>query len=486
MNGGAREKKGDEGMARGIVSIGSYVPYYRIERKTIGAAWGRGALKGEKAVANTDEDSLTMGAEAAIKSLGNVGQDSIKALYFASNTPPYAEKSTASTIAAVCGLGEDIFTADLSGTTKAGANALKMALDGASGGNVIVTAADARAGQPKSDQEQLFGDAAAAAVVGDEKVAAELLDSFSVTTEIIDVWRNAGELYVNSGEGRFIMDKGYGAAMRRAVGGILKKSGRQASEFKKIVLSTPGMKDNESIAKKFGFTFAQVQDSFMLEVGDCGAAQPLLMLADAIENAEAGDLILLAAYGNGADAFIFRITGEVKNLSKKNTVRQTIGVKRLLESYTKYLSFRGQLAAAAGEPFRTFPSNAAYWREKGAILGLCGSKCKKCGTGIFPVNRICPKCLSKDEYVAVRLAERTAKVFTYSLDALAGSSDDPLAVQTVADDDEGFRYYLIMTDFDRQQIAVGMPVEFTFRKMYVGGGYINYYWKCRPAKRGNE
>jgi 3-hydroxy-3-methylglutaryl CoA synthase len=474
-------------MARGIVSVGSYVPYYRMERKTIGAAWGRGALKGEKAVGNTDEDSLTMGVEAAIRSLENVGRDTVKALYFASNTAPYEEKSTASTIAAVCDLAEDIFTADLGGTTKAGVNALKMALDAAgSGGNILVTAADTRAGYPKSDQEQLFGDAAAAVAVGTEKVVADLVDSFSVTTEIIDVWRNTGELYVNYGEGRFIMDKGYTVAMRRAVGGILKRSGKQAADFKKIVLSAPGMKDNEGVAKKFGFSPEQVQDNFMLQVGNCGAAQPLLMLADAIECSAPGDLILLAAYGNGADAFIFRVTDEVKNLSGENTVRKTIDTKRILDSYTKYLSFRGQLAAAAGEPFRTFPSNAAYWREKSGILGLYGSKCKKCGAGIFPINRICPKCLSKDEYTPVRLAERTAKVFTYSIDALAGSSDDPLVVQTVADDEEGFRYYLIMTDFDRKQISIGMPVEFTFRKMYVGGNYINYYWKCRPVKRGYQ
>ncbi|MDR2006951.1 MAG: zinc ribbon domain-containing protein, partial [Acidaminococcales bacterium] len=302
--------------------------------------------------------------------------------------------------------------------------------------------------------------------------------------EIIDVWRNNGESYINCGEGRFVTDKGYIAAMRQAIAGILKKSGKQASDFRKIVLSTPGMKENESIAKKFAFTPQQTGDNFMLDVGNCGAAQPLLMLADAIENAEPNDLVLMAAYGNGASAFIFRIADEVKTLGKKHTVRTAVNTKRLLESYTKYLSFRGHLEAAAGEPFRTFPSNAAYWREKDAILGLYGSKCQKCGTGIFPVNRICPKCGAKDEYERIRLSGRTAKVFTYSIDSLAGSSEDPLVVQTVADDMEGFRYYLIMTDFDRKNISIGMEVEFTFRKMYVGGNYINYYWKCRPTQRG--
>ncbi len=474
-------------MGVGIVTIGSYVPYWRIERKTIGTAWGRGSMKGEKSVASTDEDSLTMGVEAAIRCLADANRENIGALYFASNTAPYLEKSTASMIANVCDLRGDIFTADLSGNTKAGASALKMALAmaGGMGKDVLVSAADTRASYPKSDQEQLFGDAAAAVLVGSGDVVAELVDAYSVNNEIIDVWRNVGEQYVNLGEGRFIMDNGYTAAMKKAVAGILKQSGKEAKDFSKIVLSTPGMKDGDSIAKKNGFTPEQLQNNFMLEVGNCGAAQPLLLLADAIENGKAGDLLLLAAYGNGADAFIFRVTDKAQKLSKKHTVKSTVETKRTLASYTKYLSFRGQLEAVAGEPFRTFPSNAAYWREGDGIMKLMGSKCNNCGSGIYPVHRICYNCGSKDDFKKVNLSGRTAKVFTYSIDNLAGSSEDPVVVQTVADDEEGFRYYLIMTDFDAKEVAIGQEVEFTFRKMYVGGNYINYYWKCRPVKRGS-
>ncbi len=471
-------------MAVGITAIGSYVPYWRIERKTIGQAWSRGSMKGEKSVGNTDEDSLTMGVESAIRCFTDTNRENIGALLFASNTAPYSEKSTAATIATVCDLAQDIFTADLSGSTKAGANALKLAFGLAGTKDVLVTASDTRAGWPKSDQEQLFGDAAASVVVGTDGIIAELVDTYSVNNEIIDVWRNTGEQYINYGEGRFIMDNGYTAAMKKAVAGILKKSGKTAAEFSKIILSTPGMKDGDGIAKKNGFTPEQMQNNFMLEVGNSGAAQPLFMLADAIENAKDGDLLLMAAYGNGADAFIFKVTGKVGGLKKHNTVQNSIATKRTLTSYTKYLSFRGHLEAVAGEPFRTFPSNAAYWREGDGILKLIGSKCNCCGSSIYPVHRICYNCGTKDEFKKVNLSGRTAKVFTYSIDNLAGSSEDPVVVQTVADDAEGFRYYLIMTDFEQKEVAIGQEVEFTFRKMYIGGNYVNYYWKCRPVKRG--
>jgi uncharacterized OB-fold protein len=207
------------------------------------------------------------------------------------------------------------------------------------------------------------------------------------------------------------------------------------------------------------------------------------MLTAALEEANPGDLILLAAYGHGADAFLFQVTDQVKKIQQKPTVKYCVETKRTLESYTRYLSFRGLVDTVPGEPFRTFPSNASYWREQKGILRLYGSKCK-CGQGIFPINRVCPSCGAKDEFQEVRLSDRAAKVFTYSIDNLAGRSDDPVVVQTVADDSEGFRYYLLMTDFHKQEVRIGMEVEFTFRRIYEGGNYINYYWKCRPVRNG--
>lgn len=471
----------------GIAAIGVYVPYYRLERKTIGRAWERGGIKGERSVANTDEDSLTMAVEAAIGCLNGMERSAVDALYFASTTAPYAEKSTASMIAAVCDLRGDVATADFSNTPKAGSNALRAAIDAVkakSARQVVVTAADCRDGYPKSDQEQLFGDAAAAVRIGDTDVIAEIVASCSVNNEIIDVWRNVGERYVNTGEGRFITDKGYMTAMTQAVKGVLKKAGKQPAEIQKLVLSTPGLKDDAVVARKTGFAPEQLQDNLMMQVGDCGSAQALLGLAAALETARPGDYILMAAYGNGADAYLFQATDGVQGVQEKPAVQKALNQKRMLESYTRYLSFRGLVDTLPGEPFRTFPSNAATWREQKGILKLYGSRCKKCGQGIFPINRVCLSCGAKDEFEEIRLSDRTAKVFTYSIDNLAGRADDPVVVQTVADDSEGIRYYLLMTDFNKNEIQIGMEVEFTFRRIYEGANFINYYWKCRPVRKG--
>jgi 3-hydroxy-3-methylglutaryl CoA synthase/uncharacterized OB-fold protein len=476
-------------MTVGICSVGVYIPYYRLKRDIIARAWERRPLKGERSVANTDEDSLTMAVEASRSALAvptGFDRSGVEALYFASLSAPYAEKSQAGLITTACDLSENIQTADFAQCTRAGVSGLLTAFGIVNFGmarKALVVAADTRQGYPKSDQEQLLGDAAAAVVVGQSDVVAELEDVVSINTEIIDVWRNSGEKFINTGESRFILEKGYLASMTRAIKELLLKSGLTPDKIDKVVMTTPGLRENQQLGQKLGFANDRIQDSLMLQVGDCGAAQPLLLLSAALETAKAGDRILLAAYGQGADALLFRVTDEVDRIKEMARVRKALETKRYLESYNRYLSFRGLLETIPGEPFRTFPSNSGYWREQKGILRFHGSRCQVCGTGLFPINRICVSCGAKDQFEEVGLSDRRAKVFTYSIDNLAGRSDDPVVVQTVAEDQEGFRYYLLMTDFERDEVQVGQEVEFTFRKIYEGGNYINYFWKCRPVER---
>lgn len=476
-------------MKIGITAIGSYAPYYRMSREAIARAWERRSLKGEKSIANTDEDSLTMAVEAARRCFAYIERDTVYTLLYASTTAPYAEKSHACLISTVCDLKENVLTVDFANSTKASTGALQLALNRAavSGNNVIVTAADCRNAYPKSDQEQLLGDAGAALAVGSEGVLAELIASTSINVEIIDVWRNQNEAYINIAEGRFATDKGYTAGMVKAVKELLKKSELTTDKISKVVFTTSGMKDHLSVAKKTGFTPEQVQDPFMMELGYTGNAQPFFMLADAIEQSAPGDYILLAAYGNGADAYLFQTTELVsKCKTVKNTVASTVADKKTFTAYGRFLSFRNLVEAQPGEPFRIFPSNAATWRDQKSILKFYGSVCKKCGKGMFPINRICAVCGTKDEFAEVNFAERTAKIFTYSIDNLAGRSDDPVVAQAVLEDTQGVRYYLNMTDFEKEAVDIDLEVEFVFRRIYEGAGYINYYWKCRPVRKGGN
>jgi hydroxymethylglutaryl-CoA synthase len=81
----------------GILSVGGHVPRYRLSGKALGSVWGGGGggVGGERAVANYDEDSLTMSCEAALNALHGRDIKSIGACFLASTSAPYAEKSSA-------------------------------------------------------------------------------------------------------------------------------------------------------------------------------------------------------------------------------------------------------------------------------------------------------------------------------------------------------------------------------------------------------
>ena len=71
----------------GIKSFGAYVPKYRLGKET--ANWGSPS---EKAVANFDEDSVTMAVAAGRHCLKGIDPNEIDGLLFATTTPPYTEK----------------------------------------------------------------------------------------------------------------------------------------------------------------------------------------------------------------------------------------------------------------------------------------------------------------------------------------------------------------------------------------------------------
>lgn len=472
----------------GIVSYGGYIPALRLERKLIADAWGRNSIGGERSVANNDEDSITMAVEAAVNCLNDRKREEIEGLFFASTTAPYQEKMSSTLIATVLDLGRELDTADFANSLRAGTAMLKTAIGLVKSGsvrNMLVTTADCRLGYPKSDQEQTFGDGAAAILVGDKDPVATFEGSYSISNEMVDVWRNPEDKFVKTWEGRFVLDEGYTAHMKEVVSGILKKYDLKSQDISKIILPAPNSRTHRSLAASLGFDVkTQVQDPLISNVGHCGTAQPLMMLAAALEAAKPGDVLLLAAYGDGADAMIFKVTDQIGksiNRCKMNTFLEN---KLMLPSYVRFLSYRGILEAQPGEPFRLFPSATVSWRERRSSLRCHASRCKKCGCMTFPVQRICYNCRSKDDYEEVRVSDMTGKVFTFTRDNLAGRSDDPIIIQTVAELESGLRFYAMMTDCDPDSVELGTPVELTFRRIYEGAGFHNYFWKLRPVRKG--
>jgi 3-hydroxy-3-methylglutaryl CoA synthase/uncharacterized OB-fold protein len=470
----------------GIIRAAGYVPYLKIDRKVIAAGWERGGLPGSRSVANHDEDSLTMAAEAAAASLGEEDRSGLTAVFFASTTAPYLEKQAAALLATVLDLDREVLTIDFAHSLRSSLSALRLALDAVSTGTantILVAAADARQGYPRSDPEQQFGDGAAAVLVGCSNEALEYVGGYALNDYITDVWRNPGDTYVRTGEGRFITSLGYLALMKEVITGLFAKLGLKPSEVDRAVLAAPDQRSLKDLLKATGMDREGVAaDSLLDEVGFTGAAHPLLMLAAALEKAQPDETLLVAGYGDGAEALLFKVTAKANSQVPTPTVSDQINMRGALNSYARFLSYKGSVEPLPGEPFRILPSASATWRERDSLLRCRGSQCLKCGEAAFPIQRVCNNCRSVDQFETVRLSGLQGKVFSFTQDNLAGRSDDPVIVQTVVEMENRARFYGLMTDCPPAQVQVEMPVRLTLRRFHELGDFHNYFWKCRPVR----
>jgi len=471
----------------GIVSYGAYLPLHRLSRKEISACWEVPPMPGEKAVANLDEDSLTMAVAAGQDCLKSVDESSVGGLYFATTTSPYREKLAATTAASALDLPREVRSADFTDSLKSGTTALLAALDAADSGSlnsVLVTASDCRMGAATGQFEQLFGDGAAAVLVGNNGVAATVDGSYSYTHEFFDVWRSTDDDYVRSWEERFVLNKGYSTVVEEACKGLAKKMGLQPGDFSKLVLYGPDPRSHATMAGRLGFDLkTRVQDPLFANVGNTGAASALLQLVGALQEAKPGDRILLVGYGDGADAVALTVTEENEKVKEgRRGLNGNLESKRELSSYGRYLKWKQMVPLEPPRrPEQRMPAVPAIWREQKSILALYGQKCKVCGNIEYPPQRICVYCQAKDQFDDVRLSDKQATIFTFTRDNLAPSFDPPTVV-TVVDFDGGGRMICEMTDRDPDVIKVGMPVEMTFRKLYKIKGLTNYFWKSRPIR----
>jgi uncharacterized OB-fold protein len=258
----------------------------------------------------------------------------------------------------------------------------------------------------------------------------------------------------------------------------------EPKDFSKVVLYAPDQRRALELAAKLGFDpKTQLQDSLISVMGNTGTAYPIMLLIAALEDAKPGDRILWASYGDGCDAFILRVTEQIENLGDRIDMKRLLASKKELGNYSTYLEWKGLLKINRGA--KRPPDDVsltALWRDLEGVFRLYGTKCKSCSTVQYPPQRICTKCHAKDQFENVRLADKKAKLFTFSLDFVSDPMDRPL-VESIIDFDGGGRSEsFIMTDRDPKEVKIGMPLEMSFRRLYYWEGVHNYFWKCVPVR----
>jgi len=475
----------------GIKSFGAHIPRFRLDRNIMQMALlflGFAPLRGEKAVANWDEDSITMAVAAAQDCLKGEDAGKVDGLYFATTSQTYALRQNAGVVAAALDLKTDSRTADFTDSTKSGTAALLAAADAIAAGSLnscLVCAADLRVSKVASNGDYTYGDGAASFLLGKDDVIATIDGSYSTTHDFVDRRRLEGERLEHLWEERFIRDAGYMKFIPEAAAGLVKKYNLNAKDFSKVIYACAFTGAHAALGKTLGLTPEQVQDPMLATVGDTGSAQTLMMLVAALEDAKAGDKIMVISFGQGCDAFYLTVTDKIAKVKNKKAIKRNMANKVQLGSYEKYLAFRKLMPCEIGirGEEAMFTSFSIVSRDNRELYGMVGAKCKKCGTPSYPPQRICPNpdCGAVDQNEPYRFVDKNATIFTYTSDFLSPSIDPPASYGFI-DFEGGGRTGVDFTDCDANLLKIGMPVELAFRIKFADEkrAAINYGWKAMP------
>jgi len=481
----------------GIAAWGAYAPRLRLSRQAVtqANAWVapnlRTKAKGERSMANWDEDALTMAVEAARDALGADGDRSaIDALYFASTTAPFTDRLNAGIVAAALTLEKAITSSDATGSQRCGLVALGQALAAVRGGaasRALVTTGEHRRARAASPQELDFGDGAAAFVVTAEPGAAEFLGRGSVTDDFVDHFRGADSEFDYGWEERWVRDEGIVKLVPPAMRQALDAAGLTAAEVTHFCFPSTFAGMAASLAKTVGIAPEAVRDNLALTLGEAGCAHGPLMLAHALEEAQPGDVILVAQFGQGAEALVFRVTEAAADARPARGVTGSLADRQEELNYLKFLTFNGLIDWDKGMRAEKDNKTAltTLYRNQDMILGLVGGRCRETGVVQFPRTRIsvAPNNPAVDTQEPYRFAERKASVLSYSADYLTFSMSPPNHYGMIVFDGGG-RIMMDITDVAVGEIDSGLPVKMVFRIKDIDEkrGFVRYFWKAAPDR----
>ncbi|MHA1987241.1 MAG: OB-fold domain-containing protein [Promethearchaeota archaeon] len=474
----------------GIQSYGAYLPKYLLSREIIAKAWDFPSRPGNKVVASADEDSLTMAIEAGIDCLSGIDPKTVDGIFFASTTQVYTEKDSASFIATVLDLREDIITADFTDSLKAGTSALARAVDTIKANKdilkILVVASDMREAEPATTWEFGFADGAAAFLVAEgENLPIIVDDYYSISANVTGPWKRAKEdHFVRTFEAK-MDNQFYTQSVSKVMSEIMRRNNLNPEDIDIAAYYYNNPRTHGRISKAMKFNQGVAQNGLFFQLGDLGTPMSFMLLISAMKEPKENAKAILVGFGDGADAILLHIQ-DVAALKKLSQTHMGIAghqqSMKILENYSIYIENKKLLEK---DRYVRKSSAVTLWRDTPAVYKMYGLKCGNCGTVQYPTTaRSCIICRADDQLELIKL-DLKGKIYTYTLDHLIGGAYMTTPVpRCVIDLNGGGRVLLNMTEIENpeENVKIGMEVELTFRKEHEGAEFKNYYWKCRPVR----
>lgn len=226
------------------------------------------------------------------------------------------------------------------------------------------------------------------------------------------------------------------------------------------------------------------------QVGDAGATAPLLALARALEEGQAGETIVLAAAGAG---LALACSLEVERKPKAAMLAVALAEPSEALDFARYARLRGWGRAPGPDVSQGAAVSASQWLETlPARLRFEGQRCQACGKVQFPPRAACLAC-NATRLEAVRLSGRGS---VHSIATIgAGSAPAEFAEQqrragaydvAIVELEEGPRCAAMVCDAAPGALRIGDAVELVVRRLYTQDGAPRYGFKARPAHAAGQ
>ncbi len=377
--------------------------------------------------ADPDEDSVTLAAEAAWPLLERTGIRP-DALILATTEPAYDEGGNTQPLAEFLGLAGALSSFELTATDRDGLAAIRLAAALASTGQTTLVVASGRRG-------------AVALLIGTGGGVATVTPTATATEELRDRWRLAGTAEREEADSSFVWDEGITASASLVEG--------------PAAIATPNPKAAGRAEKKRG----GAGDPLPMYLGAAhGPARIVLGLAEA--------QTVLAAAGGLADAI--RVEPSAGAAAVADRARAALAT----------WPAEGTARAIAWDGISPYTSGPRSWRERAQDFRLEGARCGSCSQLVFPYPARCPHCGSAE--LTPELLSRTGTVVTQTRDhAFPMSKSTGMAVVAL---DGGARFFGQVVP--SASVEIGDRVRLVPRRLHLGGGAVQYFWKVTSADRG--
>ena len=343
----------------GIVGWGVYIPRYRIRAEEIARIWGfdvnapKTIWIEEKAVNDVDEDTTTIGYQAAKYAIARAGisPSEIDAVYVGTESKPYAVKPSATVIAEALGVKPKHQVADLEFACRAGTEAMRIGIAQVESGiarYVLAIGADTAQSSPGDVLEFTASSGGAAYIIGPKDRAVAIIDgSVTYSTDTPDFWRREGAPYPRHGEG-FTGEPAYFHHIVSAAKLLMEELGLRPSDFDYAVFHQPNGKFPLKVGAMLGFPKEKVLPGIVTPwIGNTYNGSMLIGLAKLLEEAKPGQRILAVSFGSGAgsDAFSIVVTDRIQEVvDRAPRVVSFLNSKKYI-TYADYAKMRNLIKA---------------------------------------------------------------------------------------------------------------------------------------------